>query len=246
MARTNENLTQKEIDVFQKFCGEHKIVCDETEAGLANGNLIGEYIAITWAEDITPERLAVALEKLRDRITFYTPAEAEYKKIADEDATRANALNNWFESPSNTALVRDREEALRNQTVLLAELRGREITPKTIQDAIGRASFKLGLHYVPTPRSVDPRQHATSGSFMPKSEANLSAREHAARAKEASAGARISTTPATDYRALSEGVRGATHSRSEQIQKMYVMKPGTSVVDWEQTYAQRRRMAGLS
>jgi hypothetical protein len=54
---------------------------------------------------------------------------------------------------------------------LLAELRGREINSPNIYDAIGRISAtRGGLHYVPTPRKIDPRQHQDSGSFAPKSE----------------------------------------------------------------------------
>jgi len=245
MARTNEQLTQSEVNAYQKFCTEHRIISDESEAGLANGNLIGEYILITWGEDITPATLAVALEKMRDRIAFYTPAQAEYKKIADEDVARADVLNTWYQSPSNTTLVRDGEEAFQNEAALLAELRGREITPKTIHDAVGRVSFKRGLHYVPTARPVDPRQHAPSGAFMAKNDVNLSPRQHAARAKQAAAIGRISEEPVTDYRALAEAVKGPTHSKTEQIRRLYVMKPGTSKIDYEQTLAARRRMAGL-
>jgi hypothetical protein len=175
MSRTSQELTQQEIDAFQKFCNENRIVSDESEAGNANGNLIGEYIAITWGEDITPATLAVALSKLRDRIVFYTPAQAAYKKFADENPERANALNTWLYSASNTSLVRDGEESYQNQSALLAELRGREITPQTIQDAIGRAGYKKGLHYVPTiSRDVDPRQHTDDGKgFMPKDQVNV-------------------------------------------------------------------------
>src|SRR6267378_4799344 len=121
MSRTSEQLTQQEIDAFQKFCYENRIVSDEGEVGLANGTLIGEYIINAWGVDVDPQNLAVALSKLRDRIVFYTPAEFQYKQIADEDSARANALNAWFHSPSNTSLVKDRDEGFQNQSALLAE-----------------------------------------------------------------------------------------------------------------------------
>jgi hypothetical protein len=244
MARTSVELTQQEIDAFTKFCSEHHINT-EGEAGRANGDLMGEYIAITWGEDITPKTLAVALEKLRDRIIFYTPAQWKYKQIADENTTRANTLNNWFHSPGNTSLAKNGEENYQNQAALLAELRGREITPKNIQDAVGRAGFKSGLHYVPTPRTVDPRQHTPSGSFMPKSESNLSAREHTRRTAEAAdkAAGRSKPTSGPDYRQLCEDLRGRNHSHTEQLRKMFVTNG--SEVDYEQTYYKRRKMAGL-
>src|SRR5467141_5110902 len=126
MARTSVEITQQEIDTFATFCNEHHINT-EGELGAQNGNLIGEFIAITWGEDITPGTLKVAMDKLRDRIAFYTPAQAAYKKFADENPERANALNAWFHSPGNTSLVKEGEEALQNQSTLLVEIRGREI-----------------------------------------------------------------------------------------------------------------------
>jgi hypothetical protein len=252
MGRTSAELTQKEIDAYQEFCTEHRIACDESEAGLANGTLVGEYIALQWGMDINSTTLATALEKLRDRLVFYTVAEANYKKTAVEayglgDGTiRANALNAWFHSPANNSLARDGKEGLQNQSALLAELRGREITPQTIQHAIGRAGFKSGLHYISAPRRVDPRQHTDDHKgLFPKDEVNLSPRDHAKRAAEAAAKAsgKHEETPTTDYRKLAEGVKGLTHSRTEQIQKMFVTDGGK--IDWEQTYGARRRATGL-
>jgi hypothetical protein len=178
---------------------------------------------------------------------FYTPAQAAYKKFADENPERANALNTWLYSASNTSLVRDGEESYQNQSALLAELRGREITPQTIQDAIGRAGYKKGLHYVPTiSRDVDPRQHTDDGKgFMPKDQVNVSAREFARRAASAASGKPTPAPSGTDYRALADAVKGSTHSKTEQIQRMFVTRPGTSEIDYEQTYFARRRAAGL-
>jgi len=246
MARTNEQLTQQEIDVFHEFCSAHRIISDESEVGQANGNLIGGYIAFTWREDITPVTLAVAFGKLRDQIVFYTPAQWDYRKIADENNARANALNVWFQGPGNSTLVRSGDEGFQNQSALLAELRGREITSENIQNAIGRAGYKKGLHYVPTiSRSVDPRQHADDGTgFMPKSESNLSAREFARRAASAASG-KSEPTPDTNYRVLADAVQGSTHSKTENIQRLFVMTPGTSQIDYEKTYYARRRAAGL-
>jgi len=249
MARTNQELTQAEVDAFNQFCNENRIISDESEVGQANGNLIGGYIAFTWREDITPQTLAVAFGVLRDRIVFYTPAQFEYKKVADEDSVRANTLNQWFHSSANSSLVKDGEQGFQNQSALLAELRGRDISEKTIQDAIGRANFKRGLHYVTTdriPRPVDPRQHADDGKgFMPKDQVNISSREAAARRASAAAGKPSPAPQGTDYRALADAVKGSTHSKTEQIQKMFTTRPGTSDIDYEQTYYARRRAAGL-
>src|SRR6266478_6391174 len=118
MARTSPTVTKKENDAYQKFCDEHNIVADESEAARINGDEIGNYIAVQGGEDITPATLAVALQKLRDRLTFYTPAQAEYKKVADKNPTAANELNSWFQH--QTILEKeDSDVGLQNQTVLL-------------------------------------------------------------------------------------------------------------------------------
>jgi hypothetical protein len=160
--RTSQEATSQEIQVFEKFCADHDIVT-EGPVGEKNVLAIGDYIIDAWKVQISEDTLKVALDKLRDRIVHYTPVHAKYKKIAAEDGARANQLNQWFHSSGNTSLVKDSEDGLENQTVLLAELRGREITPRTIQDAIGRASFKSGLHFVPQQRKTDPRQHEDDG-----------------------------------------------------------------------------------
>jgi hypothetical protein len=250
MARTSEQLSQLEVDAFNRFCNEHRIVCDDSNAGHANGNLMGDYIVFSWKENITQETLAVALSKLRDRLVFYSDSEWAYKKIADEDSVRAQTLNQWFESSSNSALVSSGEEGLKNQSALLAELKGREITPQTIQDAIGRAGYKHGLHYATDriPRPADPRQHADDGKGMfSKDDTNLSPRDHARLAKEAAdkAAGRSAPTAGTDFRALAEAVKGKTHSQTDQIQKMFVTRTGTSEIDYEQTWLRRRKVAGL-
>jgi hypothetical protein len=61
-------------------------------------------------------------------------------------------------------LVKDGDDGLVNQVALLSELRGREIVSKNIQDAIGRASFRGDLRFVPTPRKVNPLQHTSDGT----------------------------------------------------------------------------------
>jgi len=178
---------------------------------------------------------------------FYTPAQFELKKVADEDPARASTLSQWFHSSANSSLVRSGEEGLKNQSAILSELRGREINPQTIQQAIGRLAYNKGIHYATdrTPRPTDPRQHADSGSFMPKDQVNVSAREAAARRASAAAGKPTSEPAGTDYRALADGVKGSTHSKTEAISRLFVMTPGTSQIDYEKTYFARRRAAGL-
>jgi hypothetical protein len=238
MPRTSATITQAEIDAFQKFCIEHRIITDG-EAGNANGNQIGEYIAVTWGEDITPATLAVAFEKLRDRLTFYTPAQAEYKMVADQEPDRASQFNAWFTSRANTSLVTDGEEGFQNETILLAELRGRDINPKNIQDAIGRASFKSGLHFVQAPRPVDPRQHKDDGSGFLRNEKNPRYRNGRINHAYVEPGSKQETQKNLDpseaqWRSMAESLCGNSHSKTAEIQRIHGK-------NWRETYELRKK-----
>jgi hypothetical protein len=81
MARTSQTITQAEVDAFDKFCAEHNIVCDSSDRGVANGNLLGGIIQNTWQMDITAQTLQSAYDQVRDRVSHYTPAEARIKSL---------------------------------------------------------------------------------------------------------------------------------------------------------------------
>jgi hypothetical protein len=237
--RTNEQLTQTEIDAFQKFCNDHRIVSDEGEVGLANGTLIGEYLINTWEVDLTPETLKVALEKLRDRLTFYSEAQAKYKQVAQEDPERANALLHWLQGPGNTSLVKEGEEALQNQSTLLVELRGREITPKNIQDAIGRAAHKRGLYFTQTPRHVDPRQHTDDGKGFLHDEKNPRYRNGKLNHAHVEPGTKQETMSSLDpsearWQEMAEALRGNTHGKNAELERIRGK-------NWRETYELRKK-----
>ena len=80
---------------------------------------------------------------------------------------------------------------------------------------------------------------------MPKSDTNLSARDHQKRTQAAAdtAAGRTTPTPGTDYVKLCDEIRASTHSKTEQLRKMFVTNG--SEIDYEQTYYARRRAAGL-
>jgi hypothetical protein len=141
MARTSENLTTREVNTYIEFCAKNRIVCDGSEAGISNGDLIGGYVALTWNEDLTPFTLATALEKLKDRIVFQrekSTAEIRYDGIATENPQAASILAGLY--PKNQLVTDDPEIVFEVSYELLVELRGRVITPQTIQDAIIRNS----------------------------------------------------------------------------------------------------------
>jgi hypothetical protein len=44
-----------------------------------------------------------------------------------------------------------------------------------------------------------------------------------------------------EYQAKAESLRGRTHGQTDQARKLFVMVPGTSTIDWQQTLAARER-----
>ena len=48
MARTTQQLNQNEMAAYEKFCAEHDIVCDASEVGVANGNILGGFVIGRW------------------------------------------------------------------------------------------------------------------------------------------------------------------------------------------------------
>jgi hypothetical protein len=258
MARSSETLTQKEIDTYQTFCREHNIIADESEAGLQNGEVIGTYVAITWNVDFTPETLKTALDMLRDRIVFYTPAQAEYKKVADENPAAANQLNAWFENQN--ILVKEGDFGLQNQTTLLTELRGREITKDAIAVAIERIKGPVSkfhaarrpLHFVQAPRRTEPiSQHALGDDGKPflgehvnepawvKRSRKRSEREAAEAANQPSSTS-VRSRAAAEAREKAESLQSSTHAETDQLRRIFVTS-GTEI-DWQATLASRLQM----
>jgi hypothetical protein len=242
--RTSTEITQKEKDAFHKFCTEHRIVTDD-EVGRANGDLIGEYIVLTWNEDITPRTLAVALEKLRDRIVFYSAAQLAYDKEYNAlTKAQQDAFGSWWHRQGKI-LVLENDEGFSNAKEILKWCQGRNFDARTFDLAVSNLAGSRGLHFVRQSTFRGGKHSGSDASFMSKSDTNLSARDHAARRAAEAAAASGTPAPRTDYRKLSEEIKGNTHSKTLQIQRMTVTRPGTSETDWEATYAARRRAAGL-
>src|SRR5437667_12511462 len=78
--RTSQQLTQQEIDKTFKFCVENNLVL-EGETGTKNANHLVDNLLQSNLE-ATDENLKIILDKLRDRIVFYTPLQVEYNKLA--------------------------------------------------------------------------------------------------------------------------------------------------------------------
>lgn len=93
MARQSTTITESEIAAYEAFCKANNIVCDESQPGVTrqNGDLLGGHIVNTLNADINQQTLTQALEKLRDQVVFYSPAQLVAKQ-AGIDQHQADVL----------------------------------------------------------------------------------------------------------------------------------------------------------
>jgi hypothetical protein len=136
--RTNTNITQTERDAYSAFCLKHRILQDGSEAGVANGNHIGNYVALTWGEDLTEATLQVALDKLQDRLTFISPQQAEVTEVLSKlDQGQRDIVAAWLAKQHR--LETDGDQGFSNVSVILAWLLNRcyAITERGLTMALG-------------------------------------------------------------------------------------------------------------
>lgn len=221
-----------------------------------NINLIDEFFQKNRNLPVTVASIFRAVEERKSEFRWLTPAQTQWYRVVTEDPDRANQLANWFATQGKPGqLVNSGDELFENLSQLFVELRGREISRQRISEAEGRISYRPGrkLHYVPAPRLVDPRQKQDDGSmrftgdFLGK-HVNRSPLDYQREREEAAARSRmdqhvnaISASGAAAQREA-ESLRGNTHSQTDQLQKMFVTKPGTSEIDWPATLNARKAM----
>jgi len=221
---------------------------DGKEAADHNSERVSAFFELNKNVPVTVESVLASVQQMRDQLKFKSSAqmvyEKEYQALSPSDQ---NAFGAWWFSPSTKmTIVIEGDEGFSNAAHIIQWSKGRTFDARTFDLAVSNLTATQGLHLAPYREQVSSGRpgHEPSGPFAPKSDANLSAREAAARRATASSG---KPTPAqgTDFRALADAVQGRTHSDTENIHRMYVMKPGTSNVDYEKTYHARRRAAGL-
>jgi len=241
--------TKEEQQIFPVFDEEMRskgLHIEDDEFGRKNGEMI---LAQFENRPVTLAGLKAVVETLRSELTWKSAAQLEYEKAYHALTTdQQNAFGTWWFNQKRT-LTLEGEEGFRNAALIIAWMRGRTFDARGLDLAVSNlaANSRRPLHWAIREQQSSGRpSHKDDGKgLFPKDEVNLTARQHAARAKQAAAIGRISEEPVTNYRSLAEAVRGNNHSQTEQIRKMFTMKSGTSSVDWEQTYAARRRAAGL-
>jgi hypothetical protein len=216
-------------------------------------DLLDGYFQTNRAVPVTVEAI-VKLVEAQPGLKWLSPAELEYRRIAAVNPAAAEQLADWLAKQGGRpgALIHTGDQGFQNSANILAELRGREINAKTILEAIGRIGAPSSrfdtrkrppLHYLPTPRPVDPRQHRDDGNdggrktnepYWKRVQREREERE----AAEAKSGVTASTVVREAQRTAEE-LRGNTHSESEQLHRLFVTTSGTSEIDWVQTLAAR-------
>jgi hypothetical protein len=232
-----------------------------TEEGVQNNaDLLDKYFQQNPNVPVTVQNVYQAVEAQKTNFKWLSPAQSEYHRVAAENpAESSTKLTAWFSTQGKPGMLTNTgDEGHENFSILLAELRGREVNQTTIQQAIGRIAYngRRQLHVVPVPHKVDPRSHVATddgsgflkqdmvknadGSWRSKSPAEYAADRRLAEAQKNPGQAdKIIERQA---QAEAESLQGNTHSQTDQIRKLFVTKQYSSDIDWVITLNARKRM----
>jgi hypothetical protein len=251
--RTSTTITETEKATYTAFCQQHHILNDESPVGIQNGEHIGGYIALCDV-DITEDTLKVALEKLSDRLVFIPAEQTEVKEIlAHLDQSQRDIVANWLSHQHRLEV--DGPKGFSNVSVLTAWLLNRKfaITDANLTMALGNAqnTGRRQIFWKALPkadRSIGPGGklnhflvNPSPEGFMPRNQTNRSARQIAEDNRP-----KVETPPTpvsanVQYQAKAEALQGRSHGQTDQAKRLFVMVPGTSQIDWQQTHAARLR-----
>jgi len=247
MSRT---YTTKDIEQFNK-AGEQlrangfdEFTAEGTEH---NADLLDAYFQQNLTVPVTIPNIYKAIEAQKTSYKWLSPAQVEYHRVASENPAEASTkLTAWFATQGKPGtLVNSGDEGHENFSILLTELRGREVNPTTIQQAIGRIAFngRRQLHVVPTPRALSPAAQADPnhkpGVFIQG--ANKTPADYKAEQDQAAAKARGDVrTPSlvNEARNKAESLQGNTAAKTQSIRRVVIMGDNREI-DWEKTLTAR-------
>jgi hypothetical protein len=227
MARKTAELQQSEIAAFQAFAVQQGIKIDGDE-GVRNGEILGGAI-INADQEISLATLSAAFQQVHNQLAMKSSAEREYDGIAAENPAAAGQLAAWFTTQGKPgALINTGDEYFANMSMLLAELRGREVNSQRIHEAMGRISYRPGrqLHSIPMPRIVNGRQHKDDGSGFLGKNVNMSPSDYKRQAEaayaEKPATPAKSKGPADAWETVcNDLLRFGTHSAQANMRELY-------------------------
>lgn len=256
MARSSEALTTNEVAAYEQFCANHNIVHGESEDGIKNGNLLGGYVAFTLNEDITEQTLAQALEKLRPQVIFLTPAQL-VAKAAGVDQHQADVVVSILSRRQidQRYLV---EDAVTVAKYILSQ--NWALGPYSVDLALSNLGSTPGGAKVHWVRKLQDREREE----LARREANRQDLEEQRKNKTTDGVPnwvpahlkewyrnqhRPTDKPAApagndEYwqsRAESVHLDVRSNLKAQELQRMFVMNPGSTKVDWQATFTARRQ-----
>jgi hypothetical protein len=252
--RTTMGINENELAAYQAFCVEHRIALDG-EAGEKNGELFGDFIGVKMNSDFTRETLQAAFAQLKSQSKFVskmqTDADALARSLRPEEI---DAYKVWVKGQKLLIGLDGSEEGCANVASLLGWMRGNPVTQHNLDLALGNIinNAQFGrIYFKPQPkqdRSIGPGgklnhsivNNPTEG-FMPRNRTNRTPRQVAEdnRPKTETQPAPVSIN--AQYQAKAESLQGRTHGQTDQARKFFVMVPGMSTIDWQQTYLAREK-----
>jgi hypothetical protein len=170
MARTHQEIQQSEIQAYGQFCNEHNIICDGSADNQYNADLVANYFLNIWNEMITPQTLAQTFPQLKPHLRFKSDARLEAERVARENSTVALKFGEWFDNQK--MLVKEGDDGYRNFALLLNEMRGHEMIPQRIHEAMGRLDHRVGRQpiYVSHPKKEVDLTGYKPGQFIEPSQ----------------------------------------------------------------------------
>jgi hypothetical protein len=252
--RTTNGINQNELAAYQAFCVEHRIALDG-EAGEKNGELFADFIGVKMDSDFTQETLEAAFTQLKGRLHFVSQTQSDADALARNlRPEEIEAFRAWAKGQKLLIGLDGSEEGYQNVKSLLGWMRGNPVTQHNLDLALGNVinNPQFGrIYFKPQPkqdRRIGPggkinhaRVNKSEEGFMPRSQTNRTPRQVAEDNRPKSEAQPTPVSVNVQYQAKAESLQGRTHGQTDQARKFFVMVPGTSTIDWQQTYLAREK-----
>jgi hypothetical protein len=194
-----------------------------------NGQLVLQYFQANPSITVTVANIYSYIEKNKSQFIWRTQAQMEYDRFQRENPSAATAVANWLATQGKPGqLVNTGDEAFHNAAALIVELRGRDVNPVTIGQALGRLTCRVGsnLHFVPQHQRQEIPADYRPGQFI--TDANISPVEYARRARAANEQKQESSAPKLSadqqrWKEMAEEKLGSyrSHSQKAAYEKAY-------------------------
>ena len=182
---------------------------------------------------------------MRGDLVWKSKAHMDYDAAYDSLTTdQKNSFGAWWFTSGKKYVEIDGDRGFENATKIINWSKGRTFSNATFDLAVSNLASSQGLHFQTVKAQPNPRQHEDSGSWMSKSEVNLSAKDHAARARQP----RAETTPAPasvktesdSWKILCDQLlRDGRHSQQQAMKELFEARGSKS---WRELYAGMKQL----